>query len=343
MKKTVFIFIILSLFIGCGAQASPLWCGQQNAYFNNTAVVDVTGYETLMNFPSGAAEIIENATVINTGGPKLIDTYIMPEGSLADAYTLESGLRRYQIYTYVSSATGVTQLNFTAFRKFSNGTEENFYTALSGDINDLTIAKYDFNYVSQYPLTLIHSDRLGIRVSANTTHSSPITVYWAYQGSLHTSMFETGYFDCFTYNNPINPTNGNESFAYSPSNATPTSVWFIFVFGALLFFAGGFLFKLRYADGRLSSERIIFSLLSTVVCFTAAVASLEIITPSGVATNIVYQQPAITILFALLTIISFANFVYSAMKSDVVVPENDYTVDIDAKVKAENPRRGKKE
>ena len=321
MKKTVLIFIALCLLIGC-AQSTNQWCGLQDAYFNNTALGDLTGYETLMNFPSGSPEITESITVINTGGTKLIDTYIMPAGSLANTLSLDSGLRRYRIYAYVSSATGTTQLNFTAFRRFVNGTEQDFYTALSGDINDLTVTEYDFNYVLQNTLMLNPTDRLGVRVSANTTHSSPITVYWVYQGSLHTSMFETGYFECPT----PSTTNTNESYAYSPSGATPLSEWIVVALTAIALFVCAFYFKLRNEYGEISKERIVFSIVSTVVGGIAAYLSLEIIIPSGgMATSVVYQETVIAILFVMTSIISFANFIYSIIQPEIIKPKKkDY-------------------
>lgn len=191
-----FIFFVLLLCLITLPVSAQSWCGQQDAYFNHSSTPDVSGYELLMNFPSGAPEIIENVTVINTGGPVLIDTYIMPAGSLNKAISLEPGVRMFRVYSSVSSNVGTTKLNFTAFRRFANGTEQNFYTALSGDINDLTVAEQDFLYVSSTKLMLSPTDRLGVRVSANTTHSAPITVNWYYQGETHYSMFVTGFFDC---------------------------------------------------------------------------------------------------------------------------------------------------
>lgn len=196
-KAALLSFLIFIVIISC-VSAQQSWCGQQNAYFNNSAIPDISGYESLVNFPGGSPEVIESVSVINTGGPVLIDNYIMPAGSLTNAISLEPGIRDFHVYSYVSSATGITQLNFTAFRRFENGTEQNFYTALSGDINSLTVTEYNFLYVSTTKLEFAPTDRLGIRVSANTTHSSPITVYWYYQGEYHHSMFVTGYFDCET-------------------------------------------------------------------------------------------------------------------------------------------------
>jgi hypothetical protein len=175
---------------------SQSWCGTQTLYFQNNESTSPTGYEELINYPSGNTEKDESVTIKNTNGPVLIDNYIIPEGSMVNTIELEQGLRRYRYYAYVDSAVGVSQLNFTAFKRFSNGTEINFYTAMSGDIDSLTVTEYNLNYVSQNNLPIGPQDRLGIRVTANTTHSSLVTIHWVYQGSIHTSHFESGYFVC---------------------------------------------------------------------------------------------------------------------------------------------------
>ena len=194
MKRLLLLVAILLIVSPSVAQQS--WCGIQTLYFQHNATTTPAGYEELINYPSGNAEVIENVTVINTGGPVLIDNYIIPVGSLTNTYELLQGLRRYRFYAYVSSAVGVTRFNFTAFRRFANGTEQNFYTGLSEDIDALSVTEYDFNYVSQANLALNPTDRLGIRVSANTSHSSNIQAYWVYQGTAHASHFESGYFVC---------------------------------------------------------------------------------------------------------------------------------------------------
>lgn len=185
------------------------WCGIQQLYFQHNATTTPIGYEELINHPSGNAEVIENVSVINTGGPVLIDNYISPVGSFSGTNKLDAGLRRYRVYAYVSSNVGTTQLNFTKFVRHADGSETNIYTALSGDINDLTVTEHDFNHVMTADLPLNSTDRLGIRVSANTTHSSTITVSWVYQGETHTSMLDSGYFECSA--NPFASTAGGSN------------------------------------------------------------------------------------------------------------------------------------
>jgi hypothetical protein len=43
---------------------------------------------------------------------------------------------------------------------------------------------------------LEYGDRIVIKVYGKTTHSSPVTLHWLYQGTTNTSHVESGYFVC---------------------------------------------------------------------------------------------------------------------------------------------------
>lgn len=196
MTRRLLILIAICLILSpCLAQQQP-WCGITVLYFQHNPTTTPAGYEELINYPSGNAEVDENVTILNTDGWVLIDSYITPEGALDNTQEDLAGLRRYRFYSYVSSNVGTTQLNFTPFRRFPNGTEVKFYSAESEDINSLTVDEYLLSHVSQTTLELSPGDRIVIKVYAKTTHSSPITVHWVYQGSVHTSRVESGYFVC---------------------------------------------------------------------------------------------------------------------------------------------------
>lgn len=195
------------------AQPQP-WCGIQTLYFQHNETTHPTGYEELINYPSGNAEVDESVTITSANGWVLIDSYITPEGSLYQTEEDLAGLRRYRYYTYVSTNTGTTQLNFTPFLRTPDGGETYFYSAVSDDINDLTVNEYLTSHVSQTPL-IIHNatDRIVIKVYAKTTHPSPVTVHWVYQGSTHTSHVESGYFVCEEVSTAISANNNIEGIA----------------------------------------------------------------------------------------------------------------------------------
>jgi hypothetical protein len=187
--------VILVLICLIGSVSADQWCGVNILYFQHQNSPDVTGYEQLINYPSGANEVIESVVVQSTTGTKLIDAYISPAGS-PNVTEIYKGLRRYRTFMYVDSATGITRLNFTPFIRYDNGTEKNIYTVMSDDINDLAVNEYLTSYTNQDNITFPTSARFGIRVSANTTHSSPIRVYWVYEGALHHSSVDSGFFVC---------------------------------------------------------------------------------------------------------------------------------------------------
>jgi hypothetical protein len=194
MKAIFFVILVLALILTASAQMD--YCGVQTLYFQHQSVPDIPGYETLVNFPSGNAEVDESITIKNTDGPVLIDTYILPAGTMEHVTMLLRGLRVFTTFHYVNTATGTTVVNFTAFQRFSNGTEVNFYSQLSDDINSLVPSDYTTYRVSTQNLTITPSDRLGIKIYGQTTHSSPVVLHFVYQGQSNTSHFDSGFFVC---------------------------------------------------------------------------------------------------------------------------------------------------
>lgn len=196
MKTKILLLIAgLACLISLSSAQLPV-CGQQTLYFQHQNTTDIPGYEELINFPSGNAEVDENISIKNTDGPVLIDTYIMPVGSVSKATLLLKGLREFTTYHYVDGASGTTRINFTAFQRFQNGTEVVFYSQLTDDINSLIPDVYTTYRVSQQDLVLNPTDRLGIKIYGQTTHSAPVKLHFVYQGTSNTSHFESGYFDC---------------------------------------------------------------------------------------------------------------------------------------------------
>lgn len=172
------------------------WCGTQTLFFQDNSTSDIPTYGDLINYPSGSIQDDRNVSIKNTDGPVLIGTYIMPAGSLSGIISLRKGLRVFTSYHYVDSAVGTTQINFTAFQRFVNGTEVVFYSQLTDDIDSLVPAYYTTYRVSTEDLNVSADDRLGIKIYGQTTHSAPITLHFVYQGTTNTSHFVSGFFTC---------------------------------------------------------------------------------------------------------------------------------------------------
>lgn len=188
-----FSFIILLIISPVTAQTE--WCGVNTLYFQHQNSPDITTYEQLINYPSGAPETDESVTVKASDGLKLIDTYISPDGSPGSSSLLK-GLRRYRTFHYVDKAAGTTKINFTPFIRYTNGTEKVLYTVATDDINDLTVNEYLTSYVSPVDFNFSVGDRFGIRVYAKTDQQSNVVVHWVYEGSYHYSSVESGSFVC---------------------------------------------------------------------------------------------------------------------------------------------------
>jgi hypothetical protein len=130
-----------------------------------------------------------------------------------------------------------------------------------------------------------------------------------------------------------------ETFTYSTSSGTPEIVWVVLALAAATFFIIAFAHKLRDETGDVSTTRVAFSLFGSVFCGLTAYFSLVIDVNTGAQTHALYQTPVVAILFAILSVILFANFIYSIMAPDIIKPErNDYKSPVDGHVRAEGKR-----
>lgn len=303
-SKIIILFLLFLLVVPANAQ----WCGIQTLYFQNAPSADIIGYEQLINYPSGKNETDETVTVQLSSGPVLIDTYISPQG-LPDVESIERGLRRYRTFSYVDSASGVTRLNFTPFVRYANGTELNLYTVMSDDINDLTVNEYLTSYVSPTNLELGPTNRLGIRVTANTTHPAPIILHWVYEGTYHYSSVESGYFNCVE--------DTNETYQYSQNSATPYPFWAIFAIAGIILFILAFYKKLRDEKGGINKERVVLSLLGGIVNIFAAYLTLVVDIPND-GNHVLYEGGGMIVMLVIMGLLCFAGFVYAIVSPEII-------------------------
>jgi hypothetical protein len=169
------------------------WCGLKTIYFDNTATLPV-GYESLNATLPEKVQVIENVTVINTGGEVLIDSYISPQGLPGITY-IESGTEIHHMYAYVSNAGGVTRFNITMFTRDITGVETLRYQGYSADIDNLAVAEVKTN-IAHARLYMADTDRIVVKIYAVTDSAAAKQLYWIYQGSSHASYIESAYFNC---------------------------------------------------------------------------------------------------------------------------------------------------
>ena len=130
-----------------------------------------------------------------------------------------------------------------------------------------------------------------------------------------------------------------ETFTYATMNGTPELIWVLVALTAVAFFIIAFSHKLRDEDGSISTVRVAFSLFGSVFCGVVAYLSLVIDVNTGSQTHALYQSPVIAIVFVILGVILFVNFVYSIIAPEMIRPsKDDYRSPINSEVRAEGKR-----
>ena len=136
----------------------------------------------------------------------------------------------------------------------------------------------------------------------------------------------------------------SETFQYSTQGATPELVLIVLSIASFVFIAIAFAHKLRDDDGSISTERVVFSLIGSILCFITAYSSLVVDVLTGFQTHILHQPTVLSILFVLLGMILFVNFIYSIVAPEMVAPNTkQYSLGFDSKVRAESGRGKKKD
>lgn len=326
MKKIIIGLVVFCLLVGGVSALLPPVAppnipvsGDVNFFFWNDSSDFGTTYNKFATYPQLQDTIFMSQTVTQASGEKTIGSFITE--SFPNGKTLAPGLTRYRVYLNTSSDVGSTTFNFIPYNVSPSGIETRMFFGVprSVDINTQIPTEYLISYARRNYTEFLPGERLLIRVNLSTTSVVERTGYIGIAGTSYASMAEIGYW----MDTP------NESYVYSPSGATPLTQWIVVALTSIALFVCAFYLRLRNEDGEISKERIVFSIVSTVVCGIAAYLSLEIIIPSGgLATSVVYQQPVIAILFTMASIISFANFIYCITQKDMLKPEKkDYKND----------------
>lgn len=190
------IILLLILLLCPLASAQVDWCDQVNTlYFQHSNSPDIPGYEELRNYPSGAMESDENVTITSADGLVLIDTYITPPGEPAIT-AFDVGLRRYRTYHYVDKTIGTTRFLYRTFLRHVDGTETSLYEIITEDVDGVIPTEYLTSYVIANKTAVLPTDRIGISVFVNTTSSAEVYAHFVYEGDVHHSHIESGYYSC---------------------------------------------------------------------------------------------------------------------------------------------------
>lgn len=146
---------------------------------------DISGYFDLKD-SAGGTEADITATADNTSGQVLIKSFATQSGS-PNLVLLPKGIWDFNFYRYVDSASGVSNLVFKVYTRTSGGTETLLFSATSSEINDTTVAYENISYNYTSDTVLNSTDRIVVKVYAETTSNSTRTFHLVFDGATHTS------------------------------------------------------------------------------------------------------------------------------------------------------------
>ena len=151
-----------------------------NVYFTNLDSINVPAYKQLSYSDDN------NATTINTvvnNNEVLVQDYIF-NTDLATTQ-IPSGLWVFNSFVSITASQGITKLRYEVFKRTVGGTETILFTFDSREINNSifdsreinnSIAERVASQISKPAYNTNETDRLGIKIYANTTRTSNVTV-----------------------------------------------------------------------------------------------------------------------------------------------------------------------
>ena len=192
------------------------WCGIQYLYFNDT-LSDIPGYQSLLNIASTQTEIDENITITSASGIVPIDSYLSVSG-YPGAVILSAGLRTFNVWTYVSSASSESYLIYNESIRHADGSITPIFNMTSQDIDSTSIIQLVTPFTDLESTTFNTTDRLLINISAVTTRVAPTTIHFINGGNAHGSYLETALFICPAVSTqlPLTAFKQNITQGYSP-------------------------------------------------------------------------------------------------------------------------------
>jgi hypothetical protein len=144
---------------------------------------DISGYESLQpDTPDSDPQDDMTAIVRNSSGEVLIEEFATDPGD-PGITELPAGEYEFRFWSYVSNASGVTNLYFKIYKRNSGGTETLLFQVDSPEIDATSSNYYTALYVAVNPFSIANTDRLVIKVYGHTTNSSNLTVHFLHSGA----------------------------------------------------------------------------------------------------------------------------------------------------------------
>jgi hypothetical protein len=151
-------------------------------YFRQTDS-DISGYESLQpDTPDADPQDDMTAVVINTGGQVIIEEFASDAGD-PNLTEIPAGEYEFRYWAYVSTASGATNLVFKVYKRNTGGTETLLFELDSPEIDALSSNYYTALSVLVTPLAISATDRIVVKVYAETTHTSNVTAHFLHSGA----------------------------------------------------------------------------------------------------------------------------------------------------------------
>lgn len=196
--KYATIAILVLIFLIVAPVSAQTWCGAPDLFFWSTNDT-IDEYRVMQNYPQLTDQVtLISPSVSSTTGQKTLGTWITPENSIYPM-TLDPGLWRFRVYAKASSDAGLTQIQFHAINRSSDGTETDLFygQAIILDIDKtITPSEYLLSYARRNATTFFPGDRLMIRANVSTDSAAERTVSMDVAGNTNASMVSISYFDC---------------------------------------------------------------------------------------------------------------------------------------------------
>ena len=156
-------------------------------YFRQTNS-DISGYESLQpDTPDADPQDDMTAVVIDTAGQVIIEEFASDPGDPA-LTEIPAGEYEFRYWAYASTASGSTNLVFKFYKRNTSGTETLLFEIDSPEIDALSSNFYTALYTAVSSFVIAETDRIVIKVYAETTHTSNVTAHFLHSGATPSSI-----------------------------------------------------------------------------------------------------------------------------------------------------------
>jgi hypothetical protein len=170
------------------APASSTVVEGQNYSFSNTSS-DISGYDQLLDNATGSQNTLTAST---SSSSKVLIKAFATAANNPNVDFIDSGLWEFDFYAF-ASLTGAftTTLIFDVYTRTSGGTETLLFSATSSNIQVTSAQLYTLMYNYQSDTIIPTTNRLVIKVSAQSTNVIATTVSFIFDGTTQASLVQT--------------------------------------------------------------------------------------------------------------------------------------------------------